>query len=104
MALIKRMPHLRIIDMLKGTIDFYYYKGLACARKYPRSQGKSQTPMSVAQQPMFTYVQKLWPQVSPFVQQAYTDLAPDSGLHKRDWFMRGYYGKIYRYPTDYTPD
>ena len=90
----------KIIDGFKGKVDFYYYMGLPVARKWPRSQGKSQTPASVAAQPMFTYVQQLWQSVSPFVQKTYTDLAPASGLHKRDWFMRGYYGKIYRYPTD----
>ncbi len=102
MTIIKEMLGKKIIDTFKGKIDFYYYKGLAVARKYPRSQGRSQTPASVAQQPMFTYVQQLWPEVSPFVMASYTDLAPGSGLHKRDWFMRGYYGKIYRYDTEST--
>ena len=103
MAIIKEMIAEKIIDGFKGKLDFYYYMGLPIVRKYPRSQGKSQTPASVAQWPMFTYVQQLWLQVSPYVQEAYTDLAPDSGLHKRDWFMRGYYGKIYRYDTEPTP-
>jgi len=52
---------------------------------------------------MFTYVQKLWQEVSPVVQEAYNTLAPESAMHKRDWFMRGYYGLLYRYPTEYTP-
>lgn len=93
------MPGQKIIDGFKGKIDFSYYMGLPVARKWPRSQGKSQTPASVAQWPMFTYVQQLRPQVSPFVIDAYTNLAQDCGLHKWDWFMRGYYGKIYKYPT-----
>lgn len=104
MVIIKEMLGEKQIDGFKGKIDFYYYKSLAVARKYPRSQGKSQTPASVAQQPMFTYVQQLWPQVSPFVMEAYTDLAPGSGLHKRDWFMRAYYGMIYRYDTEAALD
>ncbi|MBA7708580.1 hypothetical protein ES703_117482 [subsurface metagenome] len=91
------------IDGFKGNIDFYYYMGIACSRRWPKNQGKSQTPKSVAQQPMFTYVQKLWQEVSPVVQEAYNTLAPESALHKRDWFMRGYYGLLYRYPTEYTP-
>ena len=103
MAIIKEMLAQKLIDGFKGKLDFYYQNGQAICRRWPRSQGRSQTPASVAQQPMFTYVQQLWPLVSPFVMEAYTDLAPDSGLHKRDWFMRGYYGKIYRYDTEHTP-
>ena len=88
MAILKQgaLPGQKIIDGFKKTLDFYYYMDIPCCRSWPRSQGKSQTPASVAQQPMFTYVQKLWPAVSPFVMKSYTDLAPDSALHKRDWF------------------
>lgn len=102
MAILKQgaLPGREIIDGFKKTLDFYYYMDIPCCRSWPRSQGKSQTPTSVAQQPMFTYVQQLRPQVSPFVRQAYYDLVADCGLHVWDWFMRGYYGKIYRYPTD----
>lgn len=103
MAIIKEMPAKRIIDGFKGKIDFYYYKGVPVCRRWPRNQGRSQTPSSVAQQPMFTYVQKLWEQVSPFVKAAYADQAPNSALHQRDWFMRGYYGMIYRYDTEPVP-
>lgn len=100
MAKIRKLPNSKIIDGFKGKVDFYLYMGVPCARKWPRSQGKSQTPASVAQWPMFTYVQRLRPHVSPFVRQAYYDLARDCGLHVWDWFMRGYYGEIYRYPTE----
>lgn len=103
MAIIKAMAGRKIIDGFKGKLDFYLHAGIPCVRRWPRSQGRSQTPASVAQQPMFSYVQKLWPRVSPFVQTAYVDLAPGSGLHKRDWFMRGYYGKIYHYDTEPRP-
>ena len=103
MAIIKHMVAQKVIDGFKGVIDFYLYMGVPCVRSWPRSQGKSQTPASVAQQPMFTYVQKLRPQVSAFVQDNYKTLAMDCGLHKWDWFMRGYYGDIYRYPTEPAP-
>lgn len=103
MAIIKEMLGRKQIDGFRGKVDFYYYMGVPVARRWPRSQSKSQTRASVAQWPMFTYVQQLRPQVSPFVRQAYYDLARDCGLHVWDWFMRGYYGHIYRYPTDPSP-
>jgi len=99
-AIIKEMVSQKIITGFKGKLDFYFYMGIPIARRWPRSQGNSQTPASVAQQPAFSYASKLWTEVSPFVQEAYTTLVEACGLHKKDWFMRGYYGKIYRYPPD----
>lgn len=98
MAIIKEMPGQKIIDGFKGKIDFYYWKGIACCRKWPRSQGKSQTPASVAQQPMFTYASRAWMTVSPTVRAAYYAISEACGLHAKDWFMRGYITGIYKYP------
>lgn len=105
MAVLKqpRLPGMKIIDGFKGTLDFYYYMDIPCCRKWPESKGRSQTAASVAQQPAFAYVARLWDSVSPFVKEAYDSLAFNCGLHRKDWFTRGYYGKIYRYPTDYSP-
>lgn len=99
MAIIKELPGRKIIDGFKGTIDFYYYMGIACARKWPRSQGKSQTPDSIAQWPTFTYCSRLWMELSEDVRESYRALARDSGLHGKDWFTRGYLTGIYRYPN-----
>lgn len=99
MAIIKAMVGQKVIDGFKGTLDFYIHDGIACVRSWPRSQGKSQTPASVAQQPMFSYCSKLFSSLSPFVYQTYIDIAAKSGLHGKDWFTRAYYGKMYHYPT-----
>ena len=37
MAKLIALPHQAIIDGFKGTIDFYVWKGLSVARKWPRS-------------------------------------------------------------------
>ena len=99
MALIKEMPGKKIIDGFRGKVDFYYYMGVAVARRWPRSQGKSQTPASTAQWPMFTYASQAWMDLSPEVRQAYFDLSYACGLHAKDWFMRGYISGIYKYPN-----
>ena len=99
MAIIKEMVSRKIIDGFKGKVDFSYYMGVAVARKWPRSQGKSQTPASVAQWPMFTYASRSWMDLSPFVREAYFNIARDCGLHAKDWFMRGYITGIYKYPA-----
>lgn len=99
MAIIKEMVGKKVIDGFRGVVDFYYHAGLACARRWPRSQGNSQTPASVAQQPKFIYCSRLFSQLSPFVYQTYINIAAKSGLHGKDWFTRAYYGKMFHYPT-----
>lgn len=98
MAKIQALPGRKIIDGFKGVIDFYLHDGVPCARRWPRNFGRSQTPASVAQQPMFTYAAQAAITVSPIVQQAYVDIAGACGLHWKDWFMRGYISGIYKYP------
>lgn len=98
MAIIKEMPGQKIIDGFKGKLDFYYYMGIPVCRKWPRSQGKSQTPASIAQWPFFTYASQGFITISPFVREAYFAVARDCGLHAKDWFMRGYMTGIYKYP------
>lgn len=99
MAVLTSFVGREIINGFKGTIDFYLHNGVQCARAWPRSQGRSQTAKSVAQQPAFAYASRLWRQTSLFVQTAYNDMAPASALDGRDWQMKGYYGYIYRYDT-----
>ena len=99
MAIIKEMVGKKVIDGFKGKLDFYYYMGIPVARKWPRSQGKSQTPASVAQQPRFTYATRLPSLASPFVMEAYKRIAASCGLHWRDWYIRGYMTGIYKYPA-----
>ena len=99
MAIIKEMVGKKVIDGFRGKVDFYYYMGIPVARKWPRSQGKSQTPASIAQWPMFTYASRGFITISPFVREAYFSIARDCGLHAKDWFMRGYLTGIYKYPN-----
>ena len=99
MAILKSFVGMKVIDGFKGKVDFYYYMGVAVARKWPRSQGKSQTPASVAAQPAFAYCAQIYSTISPFVYETYHQVAEAYGLHAKDWFTRAYYGKLYRYPT-----
>jgi len=47
---------------------------------------------------MFTYASQSFITISPFVREAYFNIARDCGLHAKDWFMRGYLTGIYKYP------
>lgn len=98
MVVIVELPGRKIIDGFKGKVDFYYYMGVPVARKWPRSQGRSQTQASVAQWPMFSYAARSAITCSPVVIEAYKMVAGECGLHWRDWFTRGYISGIYKYP------
>jgi len=100
MAIVKEMVAQEVISGFKGTVDFYYWMGIPCARRWPRSPGHTRAPDVMSQWPAFTYAVKLWVQVSPIVRAAYNTLAPDTGLSGRDWFMRAYLTGIFRYDHD----
>jgi len=95
MAKLTKMPSLAIINGFKGSIDYYVYMGLPCARKWPRSPGHKRAPDVEAQWPNFTNATKLWQRLSPEVQQTYIDLASSTTLRGFDWFMRGYLAGIF---------
>ncbi|GAI68297.1 unnamed protein product [marine sediment metagenome] len=99
MAKISAMPQRAIIDGFKGTIDFYNYMGVPCARAWPKSPGKSRSPEVMAQWPIFSYASKEWNNLSQTVRDSYNTLSTNSGLSGRDMQVRAYLTGLYRYPT-----
>lgn len=99
MAKLTVMPHQAIIDGFKGSVDFYVYMGIPCARAWPKSPGQARSPAVIAQWPIFSYASKEWANLSPAVQDAFKELATNSGLSGRDMAMRAYISGLYRYPT-----
>ena len=99
MAKLLAMPQQAIIDGFKGSIDFYVYMGIPCARAWPKSPGKARSASVMAQWPTFTYASREWNNLSQAVRDAYIELATNSGLTGRDMFMRAYITGLYRYPT-----
>lgn len=98
MARLEVMPNQGIIDGFKGTIDFYIWKGIPCARSWPRPPTAERSAPVKAQWPKFAYAAKEWQQLSKIVQDAYILLATNSGLTGRDMQVRAYLTGLYRYP------
>ena len=103
MAKILEMPGERIISGFKGTLDFYYYMGVACVRKWPSSPGHNRAPAVQAQWEAFTSASRLWGQLSIEIRQAYETLASTSALSGKDLFTQAYISGTYRYPHTFTP-
>ena len=98
MAKLTALPEQVIIDGYKGTIDFYVYMGIPCARAWPKSPGRRRSPAVMAQWPLFSYVAREWNNLSQTMRDAYQTLATSSGLSRRDVFTRGYLSGLYRNP------
>ena len=96
MAIIKHMVAQKVIDGFKGTIDFYYYMGVPCARKWPKSPGKVRSPAVMAGWATFSYAAGEWNNLSPYVRRSYEILGSGSGLSGRDMFSRAYMKGLYR--------
>ena len=97
MAVLKAMPSLAIIAGFKGKIDFYRWRGLPCARSWPRGHGGQRSPTVQATWPAFTTAAQEWSHLSAEVQQAWNAMAQHGGLSGRDLQVRGYLGGVYRY-------
>jgi len=100
MAKLLVMPHMDIIDGLKGSIDFYVHRGIPCARAWPKSPGKARSPGVRAQWPIFSFATQEWKNLSQAVQDSYTQFSTDSGLAGRDLQIRAYMTGLYRYPLE----
>lgn len=98
MAIIKEMIAEKVISGFRGTLDFYYYMGLACVRRWPRSPGRRRTPAVQAWWAPFTYAVHEWNNLSPEVRRTYEEMCTGSGLNGKDLFQRSYMKGLYRNP------
>jgi hypothetical protein len=98
MAKLTALPSQAIIAGFKGTVDFYEWRGIPVARRWPRSPRSPRAPAVQAQYNRFIYAAREWPNLSPTVQEAYKKMSQGSGLSGRDIFMKGYIKGIYGYP------
>jgi len=98
MAKIKAMVGRKVINGFRGTIDFYFYMGVPCARAWPRSPGKKRSPPVEAGWPAFAAASREWNNLSPEVRRTYEELATGSGLSGRDMFQRAYMKGLFRNP------
>ena len=90
MAKIDQMPSQVIIDSFFGVVDFYLYKGQACARMWPNWRRRTAWPAESLNQEIFGYASKMWRFLPEYVKQAYNQMAVSLPVTGRDIFIRGY--------------
>jgi len=100
MAILREMIAQEVISGFKGKIDFYFWKGIPCARRWPSSPGKRRAPLVQAQWPIFTAGAKAWADVPADIRRLYEEMATDTGLSARDMYTRLY---LAGFETSKTP-
>lgn len=90
MAKIKKMIGEKAISGFRGTLDFYFYMGLACVRSWPRSPGHHRTPQVEAGWPAWSYTTKTWSRLDPEIRDAYIWTAQESNLSGYELYIKSF--------------
>lgn len=86
------MPNQAIIDSFKGVLDFYYWNGIPCVRKWPVHKPRIPSDRELAARQTFADAAHMWNQLPPFIKAWYNRMAAGVRATGRDIFMRGYLG------------
>ena len=96
MAKLEVLPAQAIIDSLKGKIDFYEWRGISCARKWPHIPPYVRSPQELATHEAFAWAAANWNSLSPEVVSAYNETAQGSSLSGRDLFIKAFISDYFR--------
>lgn len=90
MAKLNSMPSQAIVDSLAGVVDFYLWRGIPVARKWPRATDIARTPNEQLASAKFAYINQTAHEVPLNLQTLYSELAEASSLTWKDWLTRLY--------------
>lgn len=90
MVRLATLPNKAIIDGFKGVIDFYQWKGIACARRWPRWKPRTPTPIEATNQQHFAYINRLWSSLPANLKDAYNAMAAPSVYTGKDVLVIAY--------------
>jgi len=94
LARLKRLPALAEIDRLKGTIDYYLWKGIPCARKWPHWPTRVPTPWEKANQLAFAFANSTARDIPAYVRLQYQRMVAGTKLSWKDLYVRDYMNGI----------
>lgn len=95
MARIDALPSIEIIRGFKGILDFYLWRGLPCARAWPRYRPARQTDPSKAAALLFGAIVKAYSLLGDAPLEAYRADAADQPRTARDIMVSGVYGNLH---------
>ncbi len=89
------MPALEIIRGFKGTLDFYYWKGIPCVRKWPHTPRSHLTQGTLSASAVFVAIIQGYALLGGAVKTLYQEAAADQPRTGRDLFVTGTYGHLH---------
>lgn len=95
MARLKNLPSLDIIRGFRGVIDFYVYKGIPCARRWPRHRPGRQTAPSRASAAIFGAIVSAFGLTSGLVKALFDEDAADQPRTGRDIYVSAVLGHLH---------
>jgi len=98
MAKLARLPNKDIIDKLAGVLDFYYWRGIPCVRKWPAKKRGAITPQEKRTHPAFIYINRLAHTLPPNIVAQWTSMISGTNLTWKDLLVRAYIGHTYEPP------
>ena len=90
MAVLTAMPSEAIISAFKGVVDFYLWKGKACARKWPHWPKRQPYPEEKENQDAFTVAIAAIKLLDENTIEAWKAMAMGTPYTWRDLAIRGY--------------
>lgn len=95
MAVLKEMVGRKVISGFRGVIDFYYCRGIPCARKWPKKPSLPRSPAVQTGIDAFSQAGIALHQLDPTVIEAYKVMAAETNLTWKDFFYRSYLAGIF---------
>lgn len=95
MAKVSALPSLEVIGALKGVLDYYYWKGIPCVRKWPHTPMSHRTQASLDSAQLFGQIAQGWALVGGWVKDLYNQMAEGTPRTGRDLYMAGVHGHLH---------
>lgn len=87
MVKLAKLPNKHAIDLMQRTVDYYVYKGIPCARRWPRHSARRPGPNEKATRETFSYIVATTKQISAPAELAYRAMAASTVYRWQDLVM-----------------
>lgn len=98
MPKLDELPPLAVIVSLKGVLDFYYWKGIPCVRKWPRIPPAHRTQASLQSAALFGAVIKGYDLLGATLKIFFNEDADDQPRTARDIYISATLGHLHEAP------
>lgn len=99
MAIVDALPENEVIKAFKGTLDFYFWRGVYVVRAWPRKPKMPRSPASSATANTFADIIRAQDEWDPAYHDAAVEQTQGTEWTWRDELVRSLYGNLWHLPT-----